>query len=36
MAKPNAGLPHVSGGDTVYDVTPDVMGEYALKFSLRA
>lgn len=33
MAKPNAGLPHTSGGDTVYDVTPEVMGEYALKFA---
>jgi len=31
-AKPNAGLPHVEGGDTVYDVTPEVMAEYALKF----
>ena len=32
MAKPNAGLPHVEGGDLVYDVTPDVMAEYALRF----
>ena len=32
MAKPNAGLPHVEGGDLVYDVTPDVMAEYARKF----
>ncbi len=31
-AKPNAGLPHMEGGDTVYDVTPEVMAEYALKF----
>jgi 5-methyltetrahydrofolate--homocysteine methyltransferase len=38
MAKPNAGLPHVhsagqSGNQLVYDVTPEIMGEYALKFS---
>jgi methionine synthase I (cobalamin-dependent) len=32
MAKPNAGLPHMEGGETVFDVTPDVMAEYALKF----
>jgi 5-methyltetrahydrofolate--homocysteine methyltransferase len=32
MAKPNAGLPHMEGSDTVYDVTPEVMAEYALKF----
>lgn len=32
MAKPNAGLPHASGGNTVYDVTPEVMAGYALKF----
>jgi 5-methyltetrahydrofolate--homocysteine methyltransferase len=34
VAKPNAGLPHVqSGSQLVYDVTPDIMGEYAIKFS---
>ncbi len=33
MAKPNAGLPHASGGDLTYDVTPDIMGEYAHKFA---
>jgi 5-methyltetrahydrofolate--homocysteine methyltransferase len=38
MAKPNAGLPHVQSGgqpgsQLVYDVTPEIMGEYALKFS---
>lgn len=33
MAKPNAGLPHASGGDMVYDVTPEVMAEYAQKFA---
>jgi methionine synthase I (cobalamin-dependent) len=38
MAKPNAGLPHVQsagqpGNQLVYDVTPEIMGEYALKFS---
>lgn len=33
MAKPNAGLPHVqSGSQLVYDVTPEIMGEYAIKF----
>jgi len=34
MAKPNAGLPHVQpGSQLVYDVTPEIMGEYAIKFS---
>ncbi len=33
MAKPNAGLPHLDGGESVFDVTPDVMAEYALKFA---
>lgn len=32
MAKPNAGLPHLEGGTAVYDVTPETMAEYALKF----
>jgi methionine synthase I (cobalamin-dependent) len=32
IAKPNAGLPHLEDGDTVYDVSPQVMAEYALKF----
>lgn len=33
IAKPNAGLPHVDGlGDAVYDVTPEIMADYALKF----
>jgi 5-methyltetrahydrofolate--homocysteine methyltransferase len=32
MAKPNAGLPSQAGGDSVYDVTPDIMAEYAEKF----
>jgi 5-methyltetrahydrofolate--homocysteine methyltransferase len=38
MAKPNAGLPHMGKtekekpGEVVYDVTPQVMGEYALEF----
>ncbi|MEJ5225958.1 MAG: homocysteine S-methyltransferase family protein, partial [Anaerolineales bacterium] len=35
MAKPNAGLPHVSQGNMVYDVTPDVMGDYAQKFAAQ-
>jgi 5-methyltetrahydrofolate--homocysteine methyltransferase len=33
MAKPNAGLPHTDGGDLVYDVTPEIMAEYARKFA---
>jgi methionine synthase I (cobalamin-dependent) len=32
MAKPNAGLPREKDGKSVYDVSPDVMAEYALKF----
>lgn len=35
MAKPNAGLPHASGGGMVYDVTPEVMAEYAHKFAAQ-
>jgi len=33
MAKPNAGLPHEKNGESIYDVTPDVMAEYALRFA---
>jgi methionine synthase I (cobalamin-dependent) len=33
MAKPNAGLPHVDGSDSVYDVTPETMAEYAKMFA---
>jgi len=33
MAKPNAGLPHAGGTDLVYDVTPEIMADYALKFA---
>lgn len=36
MAKPNAGLPHIEGGDMVYDVTPDIMVDYARKFVAEA
>jgi 5-methyltetrahydrofolate--homocysteine methyltransferase len=32
MAKPNAGLPHTENGELVYDVTPDVMADYARRF----
>ncbi len=32
MAKPNAGLPHMENDESVYDVTPEIMAEYALKF----
>jgi methionine synthase I (cobalamin-dependent) len=30
--KPNAGLPRVEDGNTIFDVTPEQMGEYAGKF----
>jgi 5-methyltetrahydrofolate--homocysteine methyltransferase len=33
MAKPNAGLPHTDGSDSVYDVSPEIMAEYAKKFT---
>jgi 5-methyltetrahydrofolate--homocysteine methyltransferase len=33
MAKPNAGLPHVSGDAVVYDVSPDVMADYGRRFA---
>jgi 5-methyltetrahydrofolate--homocysteine methyltransferase len=33
MAKPNAGLPHMEGSESVYDVTPEVMADYARKFA---
>ncbi len=36
MAKPNAGLPHVEGGDLVFDVTPEIMVEYAQRFVAEA
>jgi 5-methyltetrahydrofolate--homocysteine methyltransferase len=32
LAKPNAGLPHEENGESIYDVTPTVMAEYARKF----
>ncbi len=32
LAKPNAGLPKTDGNDLVYDVTPEIMAEYALRF----
>ncbi|MGC9349609.1 MAG: homocysteine S-methyltransferase family protein [Anaerolineae bacterium] len=32
MAKPNAGLPHTENGELVYDVTPQVMADYARRF----
>jgi len=34
IAKPNAGLPHADGADLVYDVSPEIMAEYALKFAV--
>ncbi len=33
MAKPNAGLPHVENSEIVYEVTPEIMADYALKFA---
>lgn len=33
MAKPNAGLPRLVDGQAVYDITPQVMAEYALRFA---
>lgn len=33
MAKPNAGLPRMDGMQAVYDLTPEVMADYALKFA---
>ena len=32
LAKPNAGLPKADGTDIVYDVTPEIMAEYAVQF----
>jgi 5-methyltetrahydrofolate--homocysteine methyltransferase len=32
-AKPNAGLPHLVDGATIYDITPEQMAEYALKYT---
>lgn len=31
-AKPNAGMPRIQGTETLYDVTPAQMAEYALKY----
>ena len=31
LAQSNAGLPHEVNGETVFDGTPDVMGDYAVK-----
>jgi len=31
-AKPNAGMPRLEGDETIYDVTPDEMAEYAKKY----
>ena len=36
MAKPNAGLPRMENGvEAVYDVTPEIMADYALKFGTQ-
>jgi 5-methyltetrahydrofolate--homocysteine methyltransferase len=36
IAKPNAGLPRVEGiGEAFYDVSPEVMADYALKFAAQ-
>lgn len=36
MAKPNAGLPHAEGSELVYDVTPEIMADYARQFVTEA
>jgi methionine synthase I (cobalamin-dependent) len=36
MAKPNAGLPRIENGEATYDVTPQVMAEYAHKFAQQS
>jgi methionine synthase I (cobalamin-dependent) len=33
FGKPNAGLPRTDSTELVYDVTPDIMADYALKFA---
>jgi 5-methyltetrahydrofolate--homocysteine methyltransferase len=33
MAKPNAGLPRMEGVDSIYDVTPETMADYARRFA---
>lgn len=35
VSKPNAGMPHMdeTGTEAVYDITPDIMADYALKFA---
>jgi 5-methyltetrahydrofolate--homocysteine methyltransferase len=33
LAKPNAGLPQTDGTDLVYDVTPEIMADYATQFA---
>ena len=33
IAKPNAGLPRMEGAESVYDVTPEIMVEYAGRFA---
>ena len=33
VAKPNAGLPRLEDSETVFDVQPEVMAEYAVKFA---
>lgn len=36
IAKPNAGLPRMDNGvEAVYDVTPEIMADYALKFGAQ-
>ncbi len=36
IAKPNAGLPRMEAGvEVVYDITPEIMAEYALKFGAQ-
>jgi 5-methyltetrahydrofolate--homocysteine methyltransferase len=36
IAKPNAGMPRVESlGQVIYDVTPEIMAEYGLKFAAQ-
>ena len=36
VAKPNAGLPRMADGvEVVYDISPEIMAEYALKFGAQ-
>ncbi len=36
MAKPNAGLPHTENSALVYEVSPEAMADYAVRFVTEA